>query len=33
LMLDSMAKGTYVDDRTTKGAANELLEEYNNGTA
>jgi hypothetical protein len=33
LMLDSMAKGTYVDDRPTKGAANELLEEYNNGTA
>ena len=29
LMLDSMAKGTYVDDRPTQGAASDLLEEYN----
>jgi len=32
LMLDSMAKGTFVDDRPTKGGAAELLEEYNVNT-
>jgi len=30
LMLDSMAAGTYDDDRPTKGGAAELLEEYCN---
>ena len=29
LMLDSMAAGTYDDDRPTKGGAAKLLEEYN----
>lgn len=29
LMLDSMATGTFVDDRPTRGGASALLEEYN----
>lgn len=32
IMLDSMAVGTFVDDRPTKGGASQLLEEYHDRT-